>query len=86
MRLMAIAIICYDSVTVYSNQYCGEAPQPLDRKNAKPVQKALKNLSDFMSTANERENKNRQKLLRNLKVSYALKKHSQCAFMYNHSC
>ena len=65
----------FESVILYSNQYrhCDESPPLLDPRSANLVQKALNNLSDFMSMANERESKNRQKLLRNLKVSHAIK-------------
>ena len=56
---------------LYFDQYGGESPPAIDSKSSKLVQNALKNLSDFLSTANERENKNRQKLLRNLKVGYS---------------
>ena len=51
-------------------QYRGDAPPPLNSRNAYLVKGALQDLSDFMTTASERENKNRQKLLRNLRVSY----------------
>ena len=44
----------------------------LDSRSAYLVKGALQNLSEFMSTVNERENKDRQKLLRNLRVNYYL--------------
>ena len=50
-------------------QYCGEVPPPLDSRSAYLLKGALQDLSNFMSTANTKESKTRQKLLRNLKVS-----------------
>ena len=53
---------------MHSYQYGGKSPPPLNSESADLVYKALENLSEFMSTPNAREKKNRQKLLRNLKV------------------
>ena len=56
---------------IHSYQYGGKSPPPLNSESTNLVSKALENLSEFMSTPNARENKNRQKLLRNLKVGLA---------------
>ena len=44
--------------------------RPLDARTSYQVSSALNELSEFLITANERETKNRQKLLRNLRVSH----------------
>ena len=58
-----------------SLQYGGESAPSLDSRSAYLVKGALQNLSTFMSTANARENKDRQKLLRNLRVRERLAAH-----------
>ena len=50
-------------------QYGVKDGPTLTSKGAYLVKSALDDLSEFMSTPHERENKNRQKLLRNLRVS-----------------
>ena len=45
---------------------------PLDARTSYQVSSALMELSEFLITANERETKNRQKLLRNLRVCKTL--------------
>ena len=45
---------------------------PLDARTSYQVSSALMELSEFLITANERDTKNRQKLLRNLRVCKTL--------------
>ena len=45
---------------------------PLDARTSYQVSSALMELSEFLITANKRETKNRQKLLRNLRVCKTL--------------
>ena len=60
---------CNQSIVCISFQYGSDSSPLLNPRSAYLVKGALENLSNFMSTANTRENKDRQKLLRNLRVS-----------------
>ena len=62
-------------------QYGGEhqAP-PIDFLSAHYVKSALEDLAEFMSTSTKKENKDRQKLLRTLRVSCESLMIANCAW------